>query len=43
VPKIAAELGEIDTILGRFRFDADREPHYPAAVQIVEAGRFVLL
>jgi branched-chain amino acid transport system substrate-binding protein len=38
-----AELGEIDTILGRFSFDTNREPQYPAAVQIVEAGTFVLL
>jgi branched-chain amino acid transport system substrate-binding protein len=38
-----AELGEIDTVLGRFRFDENREPQYPAAVQIVEDGRFVLL
>ena len=37
------DLGEVDTVLGRFSFDAEREPAYPAAVQIVEGGRFVLL
>jgi branched-chain amino acid transport system substrate-binding protein len=38
-----ADLGEIDTVLGRFSFDENREPTYPAAVQVFENGRFVLL
>lgn len=37
------ELGEIDTVLGRFSFTPEREPTYPAAIQVVEDGRFVLL
>ncbi|MEX1218179.1 MAG: ABC transporter substrate-binding protein [Acidimicrobiales bacterium] len=37
------KIGTIETILGSFSYDADHEPTYPAAVQVVENGSFTLL
>jgi branched-chain amino acid transport system substrate-binding protein len=34
-------LRDIDTVLGRFSFDADREPQYEPVVQQVRHGRYV--
>ncbi|CAB4622892.1 unannotated protein [freshwater metagenome] len=38
-----AEIGSVDTVLGRFSFDAEHEPTYPAAVQEVIGGEFTLV
>jgi branched-chain amino acid transport system substrate-binding protein len=38
-----ARIGSVDTLLGRFGFDADHEPTYSAAVQLVIGGEFTLV
>jgi branched-chain amino acid transport system substrate-binding protein len=38
-----AKIGSVDTVLGRFGFDADHEPTYSAAVQMVIGGEFTLV
>ena len=37
------QIGSVDTVLGRFGFDAEHEPTYPAAVQEVIGGQFTLV
>lgn len=37
-----AKIGTVETVLGPFGYDADHEPTYPAAVQIVQNGAFTL-
>ena len=36
-------MGPVETVLGTFDFDADREPTYPPVVQVVENGSFTIL
>ena len=37
-----SKIGTVETVLGPFAFDAQNEPTYPAAVQIVQSGAFTL-
>jgi branched-chain amino acid transport system substrate-binding protein len=37
-----SKIGTVETVLGPFGFDAQNEPTYPAAVQIVQGGVFTL-
>jgi branched-chain amino acid transport system substrate-binding protein len=37
------QIGSVDTVLGRFGFDAEHEPTYSAAVQEVIGGQFILV
>jgi branched-chain amino acid transport system substrate-binding protein len=37
-----SRIGTVETVLGPFGFDAQNEPTYPAAVQIVQGGAFTL-
>ena len=37
-----SKIGTVETVLGPFGFDADHEPTYSAAVQVVEGGAFTL-
>ena len=36
------KIGTVPTVLGPFAYDANREPTYPAVVQIVQSGVFTL-
>lgn len=38
-----SQIGSVDTVLGRFGFDAEHEPTYSAAVQEVIGGQFILV
>ena len=38
-----SKIGTVQTVLGPFAYDANREPTYPAAVQIVQGGVFTLV
>lgn len=38
-----SKIGTVETVLGRFGYDANHEPTYPAAVQIVQGGAFTLV
>ena len=37
-----SKIGTVQTVLGPFGYDANHEPTYPAAVQIVQSGAFTL-
>ena len=37
-----SKIGTVQTVLGPFAYDMNREPTYPAAVQIVQGGAFTL-
>ena len=37
-----SKIGTVQTVLGPFAYDANHEPTYPAAVQIVQGGAFTL-
>jgi hypothetical protein len=37
-----SKIGTVETVLGPFGFDAQNEPTYPAAVQIVQSEAFTL-
>ena len=38
-----SKIGTVETVLGPLGFDAQNEPSYPAAVQIVQGGVFTLV
>jgi branched-chain amino acid transport system substrate-binding protein len=38
-----SKIGTVETVLGRFGYDANHEPTYPASVQIVQGGAFTLV
>lgn len=42
IQEALAKIGTVETVLGPFGYDADHEPTYPAAVQVVQGGAFTL-
>jgi branched-chain amino acid transport system substrate-binding protein len=37
-----AQIKDLDTVLGKFSFDADRNPVHTPVLQVVKDGKFAL-